>query len=270
MNDIDYLLIVSISLIVLTFITILAYGKKTVKVKSDKKLFFKIVPLVAVVSTVVSVFLMDYYYQNNLESEIKKYRSYLTADLDSIPSSDFERKKALDSLTSLNSRLNQLLKKIERQEKIIGEKEGIKTEVRNSIKSTSLSIDKIETYNEISEEFENLENIKGHTSSGNTSNFEFHCPTDSVSDYVDLVLKINDNKLVDKIAYIYITVTEKRNDSLFFREFDQAYLPQKGLNAFRIKNYLKKPNRTLKIGYFLKNQMNKEYPRYEKVSCNSY
>jgi hypothetical protein len=112
---------------------------------------------------------------------------------------------------------------------------------------------------------------RGYTYRGQSSNFEFTCPQDKTSDYINLKLIFRDKELVGKISCLLVTVygLEKsdKTKSLSYI-FEQAYEAKQGLNIIRLKNYLKKSNVRLSVGYILKSEIDKKYPNFEKIDCN--
>lgn len=274
-NFIDILFAISIIILLFTIIIIFIRGKKII-IKNRSNLLIKLLPLLLVLFTISSVLYLNYYYKNQYKMEVKKFiltnqfNNNSIKSIDSLIVSNNSRKPTLDSLKARNKELNDLLNKIEKQEKILGEKSSFIEDVKRKIGRTSFEIEKIESYNEIVDKEIVLKNRKGYIVSGNTSNFEFYCPSDSISDYIDLKLKFQDESLVSKIGYMYIEVVEDKNKNHKEMVFDQTYLPKTGINAFKIRNYLKQPNMILLIGYVLKSELIKDTPNMEKVTCYSY
>ena len=127
-----------------------------------------------------------------------------------------------------------------------------------------------EIYNEIVEKQSILPNFKGYKSSGQSSDFQFNCPNDKTSEYIDLELKFYDHTLVDRIGCLFLTITgtrERNSKSERYHIYDQTYNARTGINLIRIKNYLKEDNVELSIGYILKSELNKEFPVFEKITC---
>lgn len=268
MKNVDLTYIIPVVTSLISVITVFFYGKRKVAQDSPVK-FFRYIPLLSVIALLLGVLYMTYFYQNELSREKEKFLALQQENYynDSVLISNNTKSQALDSLRILNQELNKMLARIKKQEKITGEYSFIKDRVQAKIAKTNEEIGVIESYNEIIDKPKYLE--KGYTTSGNTSNFVFFCPTDKTSDYIDLKLRFLDKTIINKIACIYLTVTEVKGIGENWVVFSQAYLPRDGVNAFKIKNYLKANNIILEIGYVLKTETNKQYPTFEKISCRS-
>lgn len=264
MNNIDLTYIIPLLALLISFFSFLLFGKK-LKTKSEFK-WTKYFPLISVIVFIIGVFYISNYYENQLDVEKKKFE-LLEMKLninDSIFLSNETKNKALDSLNLLKMDLKRLLTEVKKQEKITGNNSNISSKISEKISTTNNDIGLINSFNEI---LKTQESLKGYTTSGNTSNFVFYCPQDLTSEYLDLKLRFQDEKLIPKIAFIMIDVTEVKENGENWRLFSQTYKPQNGVNAFKIKNYLKKNNIKIEIGYILKSELNKEYPTFEKVTC---
>lgn len=268
MKNIDLTYILPVVSSLLSVVVVFLYGKRKI-VKDSPAKIFRYIPLLSVVALLFGVFYITYYYQNELSREKEKFfflqkQNYYN---DSILLSSKTKNQALDSLRILNEELNNILGNINKQERITGNYSNIKEKVQAKISKTKEEIGAIESYNEIIDKPKYLE--KGYLTSGNTSNFVFFCPTDKISEYIDLKIKFQDKTLISKIACFYLTITEVKENGENWLTFSQAYKPKEGVNAFKIKNYLKGKNITLEIGYILQSETNKEYPTFEKISCKS-
>lgn len=266
MRNIDLTYIIPMILSLLSFVVVLFWGKWKKQNNTEIRIL-KIIPLLSVIGLIIGVFSVTYYYENQIVIEKAKFSNLqkLSFLSDSVLISNKSKRQAIDSLVLLENQLNNLLEKIKKQEKITGQNTEIKNEINEKISKTKTDIGKIESYNQIIDE--KIFSKKGYMSSGNTSSFQFACPTDKSSEFIDLSIIFNDNTLIEKIAYIYIDISEKKSEKEFDNLFSQAYKPRIGKNAFKIKNYLIKKGTVLNIGYFLKTEMDKEYPRFEKISC---
>ncbi|MDX8553274.1 hypothetical protein MK851_06485 [Tenacibaculum sp. 1B UA] len=264
MNNIDLAYIIPLLGLLISFFSFLYIGNK--KKKKIEFKWTKYFPLISVISFIIGVFFISNYYENQLRNEKEKFElleKKLTLN-DSIFLSSERKDETIDSLNLLKAKLNKLLANVEKQEKITGNNSNIKNRITEKISNTNNEIGLIKSYNEI---IKPEKTLKGHTTSGNTSNFLFKCPQDISSDYLDLKLRFQDEKLIPKIAYILITVTEIRDNGENWHVFSQTYKPQNGVNAFKIKNYLKNKNTSFDIGYILKSEINKDYPTFEKIKC---
>ncbi|MDY3343645.1 hypothetical protein PG326_00040 [Riemerella anatipestifer] len=267
MNNINLIYIVPLLLTVIVVIYSIIKGKNTPKNSLTRNLI-----LVIVLSIIASTLIIDKYYENQLEIEKEKLNSLLTTSQlsDSLLQNSISRQQKLDSLEKQNQELLEILANIKNKEKILGQQDKIKSDINNKIKTNKIEIGVIEKYNQILDK-NSIEKWKGRTSSGITSNFIFDCPTDFESDYLDLKLQFQDETLISKIQYIYISFTEKNSENRYTLIFDQIYQPQNGVNGFKVKNYFKMKKKVdLEIGYILKSETNKDYPRFERVICRNY
>lgn len=270
-NNIDNILISFVSALLLSIVIIFIRGKR-ISINKKRGIIIKSLPLTLVICTIISVFYMNYYYKKQLQLEIQQFEVYKNQEvkhnLDSLVVTKEMKGKTIDSLKLIQKKLDDLILRIQKQEKITGEKTNIIQDIKKKINKTNFDIETIQTYNEILDKNIILKGRKGYTVSDNTSNFEFYCPEDKTSDYIDLKLKFQDETLIDKIAYIYIEVTELEEKKLY-RVYEQIYTPQKGMNVFKIENYLRRPNMKILVGYVLKTEIDKEYPIVEKMECKS-
>lgn len=268
MNNLNYIYIIPLLVVILISIFLFLSGKKS---KFDKKTKFVLV--ISVILVLVSSLIITNDYEKQLELEKTKLKELLitTKLTDSLLNSPELRNLKIDSLKGNNIKLEEILEKIKNQEKVLGNQDQIKEEIKTKIKDNKANIGEIEKYNEILDK-DILKNRKGYTAE-ESSNFSFNCPKDFDSDYLDLKLVFHDEKLISKIDYIYISFSEKTGENRYTSIFDQVYLPQNDVNGFRIKNYFKlyrNKKVDLDVGYFLKSQQGKDYPRFERVVCKNY
>jgi len=270
MKNIDLTYIIPVVLIIISFLWFVIFGKKNIektKAENPKNNLLKNIPFLTVIALILGVYNISYYYENQLTIEKNKFlelekQNYLK---DSIFLNNKTKNQTVDSLILLDKELKRLLTEIKKQEKITGENSNIKEKINEKIFKTSEEIGIINSYNEIIEQPKSLS--KGFTTSGNTSNFTLFCPTDKTPEYIDLKLKFQDEKLVDKIACILINVTEIKENGELWNVFSQTYKVQKGVNAFKLKNYLKTKNISIDVGYVLKVNIENKYPEFEKITC---
>jgi hypothetical protein len=265
MSKINLIYIIPTLFIILSFAYYLIKGKNS---DTKNKVAIKYIPILAIFSLVVSVFSLTNYYENQLEIENAKFNQLQNQKLinDSIYLFNSTRRITLDSLNALNLELQLMLEKVKNQEKVLGQNIELRNKIKEKLEKTNLFIGEIEQYNEIID-VSIFKKNKGTHSVGTTSDFIFFCPKDTTSDYIDLKLFFQDKNLVDKIAYIFITFSYVKNDKEYESLFMQAYKPQIGVNAFKVKNYLKQPKTLLEIGYILKTEQNNDFPKFEKISC---
>lgn len=267
MNNINLIYIIPLLLTIIVAVYSIIKGKNSPKNSLTRNLI-----LVIALSIIVSTLVLDKYYEKQLEIEKEKLTNLLsTSQLnDSLLQNAVLRQQKLDSLVKQTNELKEILENVKAQEKVLGQQDKIKSDINNKIKTNKTEIGVIQKYNEILD-INSYDKWKGHTSSGQSSNFIFECPTDFESDYLDLKLKFQDEKLIPKIQFIYISFTEKNNEKEYTSLFDQLYQPQKGVNGFKVKNYFKlKKKVNLEIGYILKTESSKDYPNFERIICKNY
>lgn len=267
MNNINLIYIIPLVLTVFVAVFSIVKGKNTAKNSWTRYLI-----LVIVLSIILSTLVIDKYYQKQLDVIKLKLNTLLyTPELnDSLLNDTQLRLRKLDSLEKENKELLEILASIKNKENILGQQEKLKSDINNKIKRNKIDIGVIEKYNEILDN-NAIQKWKGHTTSGTTSNFIFECPSDFESEYLDLKLKFQDEKLIAKIKYIYISFTEKNSENEYTLLFDQIYQPQQGVNGFKVKNYFKSKKKiNLEIGYILKTESQKDYPSFERIECRNY
>ncbi|MFB9842506.1 hypothetical protein [Mucilaginibacter ginsenosidivorans] len=265
---------VMLTTVVQLFISFKSFKKAS---KSESKLadVVKRVPLLAVAAVLIGVFYLNFYYTSELNKEEKDFealllKSHNKLDYQYYMLDNARKKRVIDSLNNYTAELKASVARIKKQQYITGKNTIPISNASLVLNKTNEEIRNIESYNEIINPQSILLNQKGLTTSGTTSNFVFSCPKDRFSEYVDLKLEFLDNKIIDKIACIYLTVykdTIVNSEISEWSLFEQAYKPKSGINLIKIRNYLRQPKVKLEIGYILKSESLKEYPRFEKVTC---
>lgn len=265
MDTIDYIVIILGAIVLVLFFTLFITGRRIINNK-----IFKYSSFASVVVAIFSFWVINHMYEKKLNAEIEKFANIQKSrrnDLDSLLFTNERKYKLLDSLKNVEKELDNILTRIQQQEKIVGNKPYLVASVKSAIANTNNEICKIETYNEILNNGDYDNRRKGHVIK-NTSNFTLISPS-SINindDYLDFVVKFQDERLVDKIDVLYIEVDQKRDDGNTYHIFGQYYKPQKGINAFRVKNYLSLKGVVYNIGYFWKNEIGvKDYPTFERV-----
>lgn len=263
----DYIVIILGTLVMISFVVLLIRGKR---MTSNK--WGRYIPLILVFASFLSILLLNLYYERLLTQEINKFQNIqnriLSHGYDSLSLTKQEKNLILDSLRSAEKELDEILLRIQKQEKIIGDKSNLIENVKKIMNETGNIIYGIETYNEILPNNMYNRNRKGFTKSNNTSAFIFQPPLNTSGEYLDFIIKFHDENLINKIAVIYLKVYKKhKEDNNITHIYEQYYKPQKGVNAFRIKNYLTQENTELLIGFFWKNEFGKnDYPNFECIT----
>lgn len=278
MTKVDLYYSIAIILTLLsTLFVFTSSGKMTVRNRKLKTLY-RFFPLLSVIAVIISVLVINIYYKNQLKVEKLNFENFSIKKLnDSMLLTNRSRTYAIDSITQLNRRLDSLLVKIKKQERITGENSGLKEKISIKISQISSELNRIKSYNQIID-FNDFS--KGsYLSNKPTDNFSFSCPEDSTMQYLNLVLTFKDSSLVDGMAAIMIIVTQQvkiqdtgKINNYHYQEFSiirEYYQPRYGQNNFKIKNYLMMRNTYLAIGYILKSELRqKEIFFYEKVCFN--
>lgn len=263
---VDYIAIILGAMVLASSLILFIRGRKIIS-----NSITKYIPLVLVGASFLSILLLNSYYERQLAIETNRFQSLqnliLSQKYDSLSLTKYEKNILLDSLKNTEKELDEILSRIQKQEKVIGDKSTLIENVKKIMKKTGHIIYEIETYNEILDGDLYINNRKGLTTSGETSCFTFQPPLKKDGEYIDFVIKFHDESLIDKIAVIYIEVYKDHKDGNLTHIYDQYYKPQKGVNAFRIKNYLTQDNTKASIGFFWKTDFGKtDFPRYEKIT----
>ena len=263
---IDYIAIILGMMVLALSVILFIRGKRTMS-----NSIAKYIPVLLVVASFLSVLLLNFYYEQQLAIETDRFESLqnqiLSQKYDSLSLNKHEKNILLDSLKNAEKELDEILLRIQKQEKIIGDKSALIENVKKMKQKTGHIIYEIETYNEILDSGTYKNNRKGVVFSGETSCFTFQPPLKTDGEYIDFVIKFHDESLIDKIAVIYIEVYKVHKDGNLTHIYEQYYKPQKGVNAFRLKNYLTQDGTEASIVFFWKADFGRtDFPRYEKIT----
>ncbi|MBU8884089.1 hypothetical protein KSK37_13425 [Kaistella sp. DKR-2] len=282
MNNIYYIYLISafstLAIAIYTFIT-------ARNITKNHKYKYLVVILVGVF--VFTAVILNLYYDEIFQKKNKSIAELITKnnktlidtnkEIDNLNLQELEilrqeTEMRIDSLKKENELLLQYKKDIEKIEKIVGTKPETKSEIKRKLNNNTEELDNIIGYNKRLDK-SILEKRKGITYSGNTNMFTFDCPKDYNSDILELSLKFIDENIVNDIAYMTISFSEQKDPTHYLYISEEIFEPQKGTNFFRVKNFFKN-NRNKKIemsvGYTLKTESKKEYPRVEKIVCKNY
>ena len=263
--NIDYISIILGLIIVLSFFILIIRGKRIVSNQT------KYILIGLVCTSVLSIILLNHHYNEAFLSEVKKVDNIETQmqyrDNDSLLFTLKEKQKIIDSLRQRENELNEILNRIQKQEKVIGNKTNVIDNIEQLKQKTNDEIYRIETYNEIIPNSTFDKCRKGLTYTGETSLFTFQPPLNTDGEYLDFVIKFHDNSIIDKIAVIYIEVYKQHNDGNRTQIYSQYYKSRAGINAFRLKNYFSQKDIRATFGFFWKDDFGKnDFPRYEKIT----
>lgn len=265
MNIFDYISIFLGALILFIFFILVIRGKRIVSIRTKYILF------TLIFISIAFIVLLNSYYEKEFFSEIKKINlieaQILYEKNDSLIFTQKEKKKLIDSLNNRKKEIEEILEKIQKQEKIIGSKTDLKQNIEMLKQQTDNEINRIRKYNEIIDNSTYANHHKGIKFSGETSHFIFYPPLNTEEEYLDFAIKFIDNKLIDEVAVIYIEVYKQHTDGNVTQIFEQYYKPQNGVNLFRLKNYFTEKEIKAHFGFFWKKDFEEsDYPRYEKVT----
>ena len=230
--------------------------------------------LFVMVASIILVFCVFSYYEDELQSEINELRilrdsAGLKANkIDSLLTQQKGKEQLIDSLSNKTKELEEILHRVQRHEKITGKRTGTVPQVEEIIKETEKEIETAKTYNEILNPKDYWDYIKkGYSYTGNTTAFTFYPPYKTDVNYVDFSIRFNNETILDKIAVLYLEVCRKGDDGKIYMIYSAFYRPQTGLNNFKVHNYFLQKNITMTIGFFWKDELGKvEVPTYEKYS----
>lgn len=139
----------------------------------------KYIPVLLVVASFLSVLLLNFYYEQQLAIETDRFESLqnqiLSQKYDSLSLNKHEKNILLDSLKNAEKELDEILLRIQKQEKIIGDKSALIENVKKMKQKTGHIIYEIETYNEILDSGTYKNNRKGVVFSGETKYFFTNC-----------------------------------------------------------------------------------------------
>lgn len=265
MNILDFISI-SVGLLTLFSFLILTFRGQRVIPNSYK---YKL--LILVIISILSIIVLSRYYEKQLKTEINRFSTIemqlLQEKYDSLLFTKQEKSVLLDSLRKAENELDEILSRIQKQEKIVGSKTELINDIKNIKEKTKCMISEIETYNEVIDNSVYDKCRKGLTYSGETSLFTFQPVPTTTGEYFDFIIKFQDESIIDKIEVMYIEVYKRHADGNMTYVFGQYYRPQNGINAFRLKNYFTSNDIKASIGFFWKSDFGKcDFPRYEKVT----
>ncbi|MDQ8005509.1 MAG: hypothetical protein REI64_11970 [Pedobacter sp.] len=278
MSNINYIYILPLIATLIASLYIFITANKDKKAKN--------ITMTLVVATLLSSLIISFYYDSIFNdqyeevSELLAKRNSLNIDTSNLNKVDLHSlelarnrmKDLLDSIKLQNIELEKLKVNIENYEKIIGNKREVKGDITKKILENKADIAEIKGYNTKLDD-EILDKRKGYMVSGRSSNFVFDCPKDYLSENLELKLNFINETLFEKIEYISISFLEKTDEKNYTIISNEIFKPQKGVNAFKIKNEFKNKNNRkieLEVGYVLKSEMGKDFPRIERVVCRNY
>ena len=108
---------------------------------------------------------------------------------------------------------------------------------------------------------------EGYSFSSDTHLLSLNVQQNSDSLFTDFVVEFLDERLVDKVAVMYLNVVKSVSDSRRIQVFDSFYRPKQGENKFKVQNKYLTDGTTLMVGFFWKTEFGiKPIPSYEKIS----
>jgi hypothetical protein len=234
----------------------------------------KILPIISVIISLLTVFITYYSYKYKMDVENQKLKILLAQNQENIEFTNITKLNALDSLNRLRVQLDKAVSNIKKQQKITGIHNDYIGLADEKIKHTEIQINEIRSYNDVSlirynDLSSDIDSFykKNYMTSGSTSTFQLRCPEKSDSAYLDVSLVFNNDSIVNEIAFMFVCEVKWVGKNSQTVLFNQTYKPQPGVNKFRIKNQLNEKNSELLIGYFLKTELGKKIPFFEKITC---
>jgi len=266
MKTVDLTIVISTLITLVSSLYIFIFGKSELRMRSKK---IKPIPLIAVSTFLVTILFTIQYYNYKLKEQETHYNKLLidvNKYLDSVKTNQ-DRNVILDSLRIYKLKLENIAIEINKQKKVTGNGSQTLTRIIKEIDQTDKVITSIKAYSEIVDPSIVLPNKKSIIYSGNSSNFEFVCPTDTISEYINLAINFFEPKLVSKMSCILVSVDKISGPKMYVSLFEQTYLPHVGINVIKLKNYFKEKDVVLQVGYILKSESEKEAPQFEKITC---
>lgn len=221
--------------------------------------------LVICISSSLIILLSYYWYLDNTVSEVVSSIGTEKVMLKESIQEEADVSKLKDSLLSYKMELEKLKQKLDGYSKIIDVSDKQNT-LSRKIQTLDAQIEHIESYNEVLSNTEFSSKRKGETYSGETSSLILYPPTNLNAQFLDFsLLFVNDN-MVTNVACLYAEILKRNQDGSLIQLWEEYYLPRKGYNKVRIKNYFKQKNTEMRIGFFWKSEFGKkDYPRFEYV-----
>lgn len=227
--------------------------------------------LVICISFSLIILLSYYWYLNNTVSEVVASIGTDKVILKESIQDEADISKLKDSLLSYKLELERLKQKLDGYSKIIDVSDKQNT-LSSKIQSLDAQIEHIESYNAVLSSTEYSSKRKGEIFSGETSSLILYPPTNLKGQFLDFSLLFVNENMVANVACLYAEILKRNHDGSLTQLWEEYYLPRKGYNKVRIKNYLKQKNTEMRIGFFWKSEYGKkDYPRFEYVrfSLNS-
>ncbi|WP_158656001.1 hypothetical protein [Sphingobacterium sp. HMA12] len=280
MTSIYYIYIsAAVSMLIIALYTFIT-AKNITKIKKYRYLVISLVGLF--LSTAITI---NLYYDDIFKEDSKNIKKIINTtfsidtnkSIDSLDEDELrllikQNQRFIDSINKQNKLLLQYKNNIENIEKIIGSKNETKSEIGRKLNNNTDDLNVIQKYNKkLSNSI--AEKRKGTTFSGTSDKFIFNCPTNLESDTLELSLKFIDENIIEEIAYISISFSEQKNPKNYVHISEEFYEAQKGVNLFKVKNVFKNNSDKkilLEIGYTLKSESKKEFPRIEKATCRNF
>lgn len=271
----DIYLIYSLGLLALLLVTLIFSVSLFVKGREvmRHKRWWRLYLLIIVLSLfeIIAIQGISTYRYHKTNEEIEKiaiesdsaYKIILDTANDNI-----SRYKAITELKLKNDRLISLTKDLSENALIIGKEPYSTNRINVIIDKNKGIINHLSSYNEILNLSDYQYALKdGYKFSGETSKFTFIYPKSTSGKYIDFGLFFNDDKIVEKIAVIYINVFQRNKDGSVVDIYSCLYKPQKDINMFRLKNYFTNDNIYMNVGFFWKSEFGKiKTPTYEKIT----
>lgn len=227
---------------------------------------------VALLSLTAYTFYNEYLLKNEI-SYLQRMNDSLAINqntIDSLLTEEGGKDILIDSLSKKNVDLEKLLNNVVSYQRIAGKGRSVPIieKAQVEVEQTEIEIKKVESYNEILSKSSVKDALsKGYAFSGETNYFTFFPPLDTDGMYLDFSLKFIDDRVVDRIAVIYVEIVRLDDQGHFHELYSSFYKPQIELNHFKVYNYLKQKGSRMLVGFFWKDEFGViNTPRYEKTT----
>lgn len=127
-----------------------------------------------------------------------------------------------------------------------------------------------DVYNKILDKPENYKKIvEGFAFSGETDLISMSSPKELDQQTLEFSIKFKDERIVNQVAVIYISVTKLNDEGRLADIFDEFYKPKHGINRFKIAKENLPKGCKMMIGFFWKSEWGLvATPNYEKLTYN--
>lgn len=115
-------------------------------------------------------------------------------------------------------------------------------------------------------------NIKGYTqnSLGSFAKIEYNKSEVAQNEQVEFAITILDNSLVEKITPLFVSVLRKESENSYTQMFKEQYELKYDKNIIRFIADFAKGKYVLGVGFYLKSELNREYPPFYRSQLSLF